>query len=69
MEEISNLALECNVTYKWSGDYRFLAEIMGNGAYLLLTGKEYMEPTEPPKYPANLNKDSTKDKRDRAIAK
>ena len=40
---------------------------MGNGAYLLLTGKEYMEPKEPPKYPTDLNKDSTKDERDRAI--
>ena len=40
---------------------------MGNGTYLLLTGKEYTETTEPPKYQANLNKDSTKDKRDGAI--
>ena len=40
---------------------------MGNGVYPLLTGKEYTEPTEPPKYPANLDNDSTKDKRDRAI--
>ena len=40
VEEISNLALECNVTYKWSGNYGLLAEIMGNGAYLLLTRKE-----------------------------
>ena len=60
VEEISDLALECNVTYKWAGDYGLLAEIMGNGPYLLLTGKEYMEPTEPPKYPADLNKDSKK---------
>ena len=30
VEEISDLALECNVTYKWAGDYRLLAEIMGN---------------------------------------
>ena len=68
VEEISNLALECNITYKWSGNYGLLAEIMGNGAYLLLTGKEYMEPKEPPKYPTNLNEDSTKDEQDRAIA-
>ena len=67
VEEISNLALECNVTYEWAGDYGLLVEIMGNGAYLLLTGKQYMEPTEPSKYPNNLNKDSTKDNKDRAI--
>ena len=46
-----------------------LGKIMGNGAYLVLTGKEYTEPNKPPKYPTNLDKDSTKDKRDRAIAK
>ena len=68
VEEISDLALECNITYKWSGDYGLLAEIMGNGAYLLLTGKEYTEPKEPPKYPTNLDKDSTKDEQDRVIA-
>ena len=55
VEEISNLALECNVTYKWAGDYGLLVEIMGNGAYLLLTGKEYTKPTKPPKYQDNLN--------------
>ena len=68
VEEISNLALEFNVTNEWAGDYGLLTEIMGNGAYFLLTGKEYMKPTEPPKYPTNLDEDSTKDKRDRAIA-
>ena len=62
MEEISDLALEYKGTYKWEGNYGLLAESMGNGAYLLLIGKEYMEPTEPPKYPTNLDKDSTKDK-------
>ena len=41
---------------------------MGNGVYLLLTRKEYTEPTEPPKYPTNLNKDSTKDEHERAMA-
>ena len=62
VEEISNLALECNVTYEWAGNYRLMVEIMGNGAYLLLTGKEYTEPTEPFKYPANLTKTIQKTK-------
>ena len=68
MEEISNLALECTITYEWSGDYGLLAEIMGNGAYLLLTGKEYTKPTKPPKYPEDLDEDSTKDECKRAMA-
>ena len=67
-KEISDLALECNVTYKWAGDYGLIAEIMGNGAYLLLMGKEYTEPKEPPKYPTDLDKNSSKDEQDRAIA-
>ena len=61
IEGISYLALKCNVTYEWAGDYGLLAEIMGNGAHLLLTGKEYMEPNKPPKYPDGLDEDSTKD--------
>ena len=44
-----------------------LAEIMENGAYLLLTRKEYTKPTEPPKYPEQLDKDNTKDECKRAI--
>ena len=67
VEEISHLALECNVTYKWAEDYGLLAEIMGNEAYLLLIRKEYTKPTEPPKYPEELDEDSTKDEQDRAI--
>ena len=67
VKENFNLALECSVTYNWTGDYGLLAEIMGNGPYLLLKGQEYMEPMEPPKYPEELNKDSIKDERDRAI--
>ena len=31
-------------------------------------GKKYTEPTEPPKYPEELDKDSIKDKHKRAIA-
>ena len=68
VEEISNLTIECNVTYEWAGDYGLLVEIMGNGAFLLLTGKDYTEPKEPPKYPTDLDEDSTKDKQDRATA-
>ena len=68
VKEISNLTLECNVTYEWAGNYGLLAEIMGNGAYLLLTGMEYTKPTEPPKYPEDLDKDSTKDECKRALA-
>ena len=67
-EEISDLALQCNVTYDWSGNYGLLVETMGNGAYLLLTGKEYMVPNESSKCPINLDKDSAKDEQDRAIA-
>ena len=47
LEESQEIALDCNVSYTWVGDYGLLAEIEGTAQYLMTTGKNYVTPTQP----------------------
>ena len=47
LEESSHIALDCNVSYTWAGDYELLAEIEGTVQYLVTTGKNYVTPAQP----------------------
>ena len=47
LEEASQIALDCNVSYDWAGDYGLLAEIEGATQYLTTTEEIYIIPTKP----------------------
>ena len=47
LEEASQIALDCNVSYVWAGDYGLLAEIEGATQYLATAGETYVIPTKP----------------------
>jgi len=47
LEESKEIALDCNVSYTWAGDYGLLAEIEGTAQYLATTGNNYVTPTQP----------------------
>ena len=47
LEESSQIALNCNVSYTWAVDYELLAEIEGTTQYLTTRGKNYVTPTQP----------------------
>jgi hypothetical protein len=48
IEEASDLALDMDVSYPWSGSWGLLAVIQGGDKYLADTALEYIEPTKPP---------------------
>ena len=45
-EEALQIALDCNVSYGWAGDYGLLAEIERATQYLDTTGETYVIPTK-----------------------
>ena len=47
IEETSEIALNCNMSYDWDGDYELLAKIEGATQYLGTVGENYVISSKP----------------------